>query len=149
MITKLHESHFNVESKKKDPPRYLRKTFVKEDNLATDLVKFSKEDKIRIVIEGQSSQISIAELCSREGITLRTFNNWTNDYLLNQKNEENSQGSDTLLSDDYEETYEYELSHCFTIINLLQKEIEENWRENGINGMEYIPLHGKMFIFNF
>ena len=35
--------------------------------------KFSSEEKIRIVLEGLKGEISIAELCRREGIVANQF----------------------------------------------------------------------------
>ena len=42
---------------------------------------FSKEEKIRIVIDGQSNVLSIEDLCAKEGINVDTFNNWTKEFL--------------------------------------------------------------------
>ncbi len=42
---------------------------------------FTNEEKIRIVIDGQSNVLPIEDLCSKEGIDVKTFNNWTKEFL--------------------------------------------------------------------
>lgn len=43
--------------------------------------RFTAEDKIRIVLEGQKREISIAELCRREKITPAIFYSWLKDFM--------------------------------------------------------------------
>ncbi len=43
--------------------------------------QFSEEDKIRIVIDGQSNLAPLEEICAHEGISIETFYQWTNQYL--------------------------------------------------------------------
>lgn len=43
--------------------------------------KFSAEEKIRIVLEGMKRDISVAELCRREGIPTAAYYSWTKDFL--------------------------------------------------------------------
>ena len=43
--------------------------------------KFSAEEKIRIVLEGMKREISIAELCRREGIASTLYYNWAKSFL--------------------------------------------------------------------
>jgi transposase len=43
--------------------------------------KFSSEEKIRIVLEGLKGEMSIAELCRREGISPNLYYNWSKDFL--------------------------------------------------------------------
>jgi transposase len=43
--------------------------------------KYSAEEKIRIVIEGLRGEISIAELCRKEGIHPNLYYNWSKDFL--------------------------------------------------------------------
>ncbi len=57
-----------TESKVKEIRRHTRK-------------KYSAEEKIRIVIEGLRGEISIAELCRREGINANLYYNWSKDFL--------------------------------------------------------------------
>ncbi len=43
--------------------------------------KFSSEEKIRIVLDGLRGEISIAELCRREGIVPNLYYRWSKDFL--------------------------------------------------------------------
>ena len=48
--------------------------------------KFSAEEKIRIVLEGVRGQISVTELCRREGIASTLYYRWSKDFLESGKN---------------------------------------------------------------
>ena len=48
--------------------------------------KFFAEDKIRIVLEGLRGQISITELCRKEGITAAMYYKWSKAFLESGKN---------------------------------------------------------------
>jgi len=43
--------------------------------------KYSSEEKIRIVLEGLRGEISISELCRREGINPNVYYRWSKDFL--------------------------------------------------------------------
>ena len=43
--------------------------------------KYSTEEKIRIVLEGLKGEVSIAELCRREGIVSNLYYRWSKDFL--------------------------------------------------------------------
>ena len=43
--------------------------------------RFSAEDKIRIVIEGMKREISVSELCRREGIAATVYYSWLKDFM--------------------------------------------------------------------
>ena len=43
--------------------------------------KFSSEEKIRIVLDGLRGEISVAELCRREGIHSNLYYRWSKDFL--------------------------------------------------------------------
>jgi transposase len=43
--------------------------------------KYTSEEKIRIVLEGLRGEISIAELCRREGINPNVYYKWSKDFL--------------------------------------------------------------------
>ena len=47
--------------------------------------KFSSEEKIRIVVDGLRGEISIAELCRREGIAQNLYYRWSKDFLESGK----------------------------------------------------------------
>ena len=48
--------------------------------------KFSAEEKIRIVLEGLRGEITIAELCRREGIAVNVYYRWSKAFLEAGKN---------------------------------------------------------------
>lgn len=48
--------------------------------------KFFAEDKIRIVLEGLRGQISITELCRKEGIAATLYYKWSKAFLESGKN---------------------------------------------------------------
>ena len=43
--------------------------------------KYSSEEKIRIVLEGLRGEMSIAELCRKEGIQPNVYYKWSKDFL--------------------------------------------------------------------
>ncbi len=43
--------------------------------------QYSSEEKIQIVLEGLRGEISIAELCRREGINTNLYYRWSKDFL--------------------------------------------------------------------
>jgi transposase len=43
--------------------------------------KFSAEEKIRIVLEGLRGELSIAEICRREGISPNLYYSWSKEFL--------------------------------------------------------------------
>jgi len=64
----MNQKKQTAESKVKKIRRHTRK-------------KYSAEEKIRIVIEGFRGEVSIAELCRREGINANLYYNWSKDFL--------------------------------------------------------------------
>lgn len=48
--------------------------------------KFTAENKIRIVLEGLRNEISVADLCRREGIATVTYYKWSKEFLDAGKN---------------------------------------------------------------
>lgn len=48
--------------------------------------RFSAEEKIRIVIEGLRGEISVSELCRREGIAPTVYYRWSKGFLEAGKN---------------------------------------------------------------
>lgn len=48
--------------------------------------KFSAEDKIKIVLEGLRGEITISELCRREGIAASVYYKWSKTFLEAGKN---------------------------------------------------------------
>lgn len=43
--------------------------------------KYTAEEKIRIVVEGLRGELSIAELCRKEGINANLYYKWSKDFL--------------------------------------------------------------------
>lgn len=43
--------------------------------------QYSAEEKIRIVLEGLKGEVSISELCRREGIVSNLYYRWSKDFL--------------------------------------------------------------------
>ncbi len=43
--------------------------------------RFSSEEKVRVVLEGLRGEMSIAELCRREGIASNLYYRWSKDFL--------------------------------------------------------------------
>jgi transposase len=43
--------------------------------------KYTAEEKIRIVLEGLKGEVSITELCRREGIVSNLYYRWSKDFL--------------------------------------------------------------------
>lgn len=48
--------------------------------------KFSNDEKIRVVLEGLRAQVSVNELCRREGIAPSVYYRWSKDFLEAGKN---------------------------------------------------------------
>jgi len=48
--------------------------------------KFSADEKIRIVLEGLRGEISISELCRKEGIAASVYYKWSKEFLEAGKN---------------------------------------------------------------
>lgn len=48
--------------------------------------KYSAEQKIKIVLEGLRGEISVSELCRREGLSNVTYYKWSKDFLDAGKN---------------------------------------------------------------
>ena len=46
---------------------------------------YSSEEKIRIIIEGMRGEVSVAELCRREGIAQANYYKWSKDFMEARK----------------------------------------------------------------
>ena len=62
-----------------------KRNVVKEIRAATKR-KYSAEEKIRIVLEGLRGEISVTELCRREGIAPTVYYRWSKSFLDAGKN---------------------------------------------------------------
>ena len=47
--------------------------------------RFSAEEKIRIVLEGFRREVTVSELCHREGIKPNNFYSWTKEFIESGK----------------------------------------------------------------
>ena len=56
------------------------KNVIKQIRKATKK-KFYAEEKIRIVLEGLRGEISISELCRKEGVSAATYYKWSKDFM--------------------------------------------------------------------
>ena len=64
----------------KEKPHQDAEVFVKGVKRRTRR-KFTAEEKIRIVLEGMKRDISISELCRREGLPTAAYYSWTKDFM--------------------------------------------------------------------
>ena len=54
--------------------------FVRQVRSATRR-KYTAEEKIRILLEGFSREVTVIELCRREGIKPNNFYSWTKEFM--------------------------------------------------------------------
>ena len=85
MITKLQKPTFFDEFKGRSYRSSLLSPVPKSKKPSRVKTTFSEKEKIRIVIDGQSNVMPIEELCKNEGITIKTFNDWTKEFLMAPK----------------------------------------------------------------
>jgi transposase len=55
------------------------KTFIRQVRAATRR-KYAPEDKIRVVLEGFRREVTVSDLCRREGIKPGVFDAWTKEF---------------------------------------------------------------------
>ena len=63
-----------------DTPTQETKTFIRQVRSATRR-KYAPEDKIRIVLEGFRREVTVGDLCRREGIKPGVFYAWTKEFM--------------------------------------------------------------------
>ena len=63
-----------------DTPTQETKTFIRQVRSATRR-KYAPEDKIRIVLEGFRREVTVSNLCRREGIKPGVFYAWTKEFM--------------------------------------------------------------------
>ena len=56
------------------------KTFIRQVRTKTRR-KYAPEDKIRIVLEGFRREVTVSDLCRREGIKPGVFYSWTKEFM--------------------------------------------------------------------
>ena len=62
-----------------ETPTQETKTFIRQVRSATRR-KYAPEDKIRIVLEGFRREVTVSDLCRREGIKPGVFYAWTKEF---------------------------------------------------------------------
>ena len=65
---------------KSNPPETPSERLVRDIRRATRK-QYSAEEKIRIVLDGLRGEVSIAELCRREGIAESLYYSWSKEFL--------------------------------------------------------------------
>jgi transposase len=70
---------------KSSPPETPSERLVRDIRRATRK-QYSAEEKIRIVLDGLRGEVSIAELCRREGIAESLYYSWSKEFLEAGKN---------------------------------------------------------------
>jgi len=65
---------------KSSPPETPSERLVRDIRRATRK-QYSAEEKIRIVLDGLRGEVSIAELCRREGIAESLYYSWSKEFL--------------------------------------------------------------------
>ena len=65
---------------KSSPPETPSERLVRDIRRATRK-QYSAEEKIRIVLDGLRGEVSIAELCRREGIAESLYYSWSQEFL--------------------------------------------------------------------
>jgi len=63
-----------------ETPTQETKTFIRQVRAATRR-KYAPEDKIRIVLEGFRREVTVSDLCRREGIKPGVFYAWTKEFM--------------------------------------------------------------------
>ncbi len=66
--------------RKSSPPETPSERLVRDIRRATRK-QYSAEEKIRIVLDGLRGEVSIAELCRREGIAESLYYSWSKEFL--------------------------------------------------------------------
>ena len=63
-----------------ETPTQETKTFIRQVRSATRR-KYAPEDKVRIVLEGSRREVTVSDLCRREGIKPGVFYAWTKEFM--------------------------------------------------------------------
>ena len=81
------------------------KTFIRQVRSATRR-KYAPEDKIRIVLEGFRREVTVSDLCRREGIKPGVFYAWTKEFT-----ESMEAGKERLTRDKVRDATRQEIEH--------------------------------------
>ena len=86
--------------------------------------KFSAEEKLRIVLEGLKGELSISEICRREGIAANLYYRWSKDFL--------EAGKKRLLGDTLREANTTEVDHLRKENSQLKEVVAELTLQNRV-----------------
>jgi transposase len=75
MVQQITDNFWQAEARSEE-----NKKFIKDIKRLTRR-KYTAEEKIRIVLEGFRREISITDLCRREGIHANTYYAWLKDFM--------------------------------------------------------------------
>ena len=64
----------------KDVPQQSAEKFIADVRRKTRR-KFTAEEKIRVVLEGMKREITVSELCRREGVPSAVYYSWLKDFM--------------------------------------------------------------------
>jgi transposase len=85
-----------------ETPTQETKTFIRQVRAKTRR-KYTPEDKIRIVLEGFRREVTISDLCRREGIKPGVFYAWTKEFM--------ESGKERLTRDTVRDATRHEIEH--------------------------------------
>ena len=88
-----------------ETPTQETKTFIRQVRSATRR-KYAPEDKIRIVLEGFRREVTVSDLCRREGIKPGVFYAWTKEFK-----EFKEAGKERLIRDTVRDATRQEIEH--------------------------------------
>lgn len=98
MITKLQNPKFFKQHNQRSSIRK-RNDFVGGDVYHSEK-NFTAEDKYKIVVDGQSNNVPIENLCRQKGITIEIFQKWTEEFLSETPNTSLIEDAPKALKDD-------------------------------------------------
>lgn len=105
MNTKLHSPKLNNLFKFQRPGlSNTRDGFVVKKSLVKKSDSFSEKQRIALIIEGQSTDLTVEEFCDQKKISLETFYEWTSNYLS-----ENTNSEESLYENEYEDWKKFSL----------------------------------------
>ncbi len=97
--------------------------------------KYSAEEKIRIVLEGLRGEMSISELCRREGINTNSYYSWSKDFL--------EAGKKRLSGDTERQANTDEVKHLYAENTTLKETLGELVLENRLLKKSIIGAGGE------
>ena len=105
-----------------DGPMIARENNGPKDIRRTTRCHYSAEEKIRILPEGSRGEVSIAELCRREGINSNVYYRWSKEFL--------EAGKKRLSGDEVRQATSDEVKQLRTESSALKEALAEQLMEN-------------------